>query len=84
MNFSSLLVDCCGFMGGRIALFRKVKLGRLGRFCQLRDIIDVNDTTVMALEALLVPGPGFRVSSFQIRTSSGHPVYVARHRESLF
>ena len=35
MNFSSLLVDCCGFMGGRIALFSKVKLGQLGRLGQL-------------------------------------------------
>ena len=90
MNFSSLLVDCCGFMGARIALFKGFKLGRLsqlgqlGRFCQLGDIIDVNDKTVTALEPLLVPASEFRVSSFYVRTSPGRPVYVERHREPLF
>jgi hypothetical protein len=74
-------------MGARIALFKEFKLGRLsqlGRFCQLGDIIDVNDKTVMDFEPLLVPASEFRVSSFHVRTSPGRPVYVERHREPLF
>jgi hypothetical protein len=41
------------------ALEQLYQLSRLSQFCQLKDIIDFNELTLMALKPPLVPGTGF-------------------------
>jgi hypothetical protein len=50
-------------------LVRLCQLSRLGRFCQLKDTIDFNNQTLMALKPPLFPGSGFRVLSFEFQVS---------------
>jgi hypothetical protein len=51
-----------GYPGGGAHLVRLCQLSplsQLGQFCQLKDIIDFNVYTLMALKPPLVPGSGF-------------------------